>query len=251
MDEINVALQKVGLTKKEIAIYLALLSSGPLAIRKIAIETDINRGTVHEILRKLQSEGLVSYYHKEKHQHFVAEKPNVFFSILQRKKEEIKNTEQNLKEIIPQISSFSNNLSKNGPVVKYYEDYSGVRSILEDVLTSLDKAIKKEYAVYSSSLISSYLYHKNAFPNFTKERIKKGVYVRTIANGPGGNVYGQDDRKWISKKEGIPTYTLLYAGKVAMISVGKNRVPHGLIIEDKGIYETQLLIFNSLWKFMK
>jgi len=245
----NLMLQKIGLTEKEISIYLALLSLGPSAIRKIAIKSGINRGTTYEILRKLQRDGLVSYFHKEKHQHFVAENPSVLINILKHKKNELEELELNLKTIIPQISSIAQTL-QNGPVVKYYENYSGIRTILEDTLGSLKKFTKKEYVVYSSSTISPYLYHKKAFPDFTKERIKQKIYVRTIANGPGGNVYGHDDRKWITKKEGVPTYTLIYAGKVAMISVGKNNVPHGLIIEDTGIYETQLLIFNSLWKLL-
>jgi len=84
----------------------------------------------------------------------------------------------------------------------------------------------------------------------TRDRvtIKRKIYVRTIASGPGGSTHGQDERKWLTKKESAPTYTLIYGGKVAMISIGKNNLPHGLIIEDEGIYKTQISIFNAVWK---
>ena len=82
-------------------------------------------------------------------------------------------------------------------------------------------------------------------------RIDKKIHVKTIAIGAGGIVSGNDERRWITKKEGAPTYTLIYAGKVAMISVGSQGIPHGLIIEDDAIFKTQLLIFNSLWETLQ
>lgn len=246
MTNIETIFKKLGLDDKDAAVYLSLLSSGPIAIRKLAEKSGINRGTTYEILKTLQKEGLVSYYHKEKHQHFVAEDPKVLKNILARKKKEFEDVEDNLVKLIPELSSLSHTTSDR-PVVKFYENFQGVRSILEDVLDSVQKLSKNEYVAYSSSTMRPYLYNKNAFPNFTDERIKRKIHVRTISNGPGGTVQGKDERKWLSKKESSPTYTLIYAGKVAMISVGGNNIPHGLIIEDVGIYKTQLFIFNSLW----
>lgn len=247
MDRINDILQKIGLGEKDIKVYLALIALGPSAIRKIAERVGINRGTTHIILKKLQAEGLVYYYHKEKHQHFAAEDPKVLENIISRKRKEIESIGDDLGKIIPAIHSLEGG-SISRPVVKFYENYSGVRTILEDALDSVGKTGKREYAAYSSSAISPYLYHRGAFPGFTEKRIKMKIFVRTIASGPGGTTHGQDERRWLTKKEGSPTYTLIYSGKVAMISVGANDIPHGLIIEDEGIYKTQLAIFNALWE---
>ena len=239
-------LEKIGLSDKETKVYLALLSMGPTAIRKIAEKAGVNRGTTYELLKKLQQLGLVSYFHKGKRQHFVAEDPKVLTNILTRKKKEIGEAEESLGEIIKDLSSLSVTSTRRA-VIKFYENYSGIRTILEDVLDTVGHLPKKEYSVYSSSNIRPYLYNKNAFPDFTERRIQKKIYVRSIAIGPGGGVQGKDERKWLTRKEGAPTYTLLYAGKVAMISVGSKDIPHGLIVEDKSIYEAQLLVFNSLW----
>lgn len=247
MTNIETIFKKLGLTDKDAAVYLSLLSSGPIAIRKLAEKSGINRGTTYEILKTLQKEGLVSYYHKEKHQHFVAEDPKILSKILARKKSEIDEVSRDIERIIPELSNLSKNISGQ-PVVKFYEDYSGIRSILNDVLDGTEKTKDKKYVVYSSSSIRPYLYHKDAFPDFTDHRIKRKIFVRTIASGPGGATSGKDERKWLSKKESAATYTLIYAGKVAMISVGENNIPHGLIIEDQGIFETQKSIFESVWK---
>ncbi|MES2059444.1 MAG: helix-turn-helix domain-containing protein [Patescibacteria group bacterium] len=241
------SLQKIGLTEKEIEVYLALLTLGPVAIRKIAAKAGINRGSTYDALKILQKEGLVSYYHKGKLQHFVAEDPKILSKILARKKLEIIDAAKDIENIIPELSSLSGS-APSRPVVKFYEGYSGIRTILEDTLDSVAKLKKKEYVAFSSSAIRPYLYHKSAFPNFSESRIKRKIFVRTIAYGAGGGTYGRDERKWILEKESAPTYILIYAGKVAMISVGKNDVPHGLIIEDAELHKTQLAIFNSLWK---
>jgi sugar-specific transcriptional regulator TrmB len=243
---IQSALEGLGLGAKEVAVYSSLLVLGPTAIRKVAEHAGINRGTTHDALKTLQSRGLVAYYHKEKRQHFVAEEPKALINLLSRKKQELTRAGIALENIMPHLSSLAPGAASR-PAVKYYKGYAGIRAILEDVLDSVEKLPKKEYAAYSASAIRPHLYHQDAFRNFTDERIKRKIAVRTIGIGPGGDTRGNDERKWLTKEESAPTYTLLYAGKIAMLSVWQSGTPHGLIIEDDGIYATQLLIFNSLW----
>lgn len=247
MKEIKKILEQIGLNQKEAVVYTTLLSLGPTAIRKIAEKSGINRGTTYESLKKLQKIGLVSYFHQGKNQHFVAENPKVLNNLLSRKKQEIKEAEINLPTILSTFSSL-NKKSENKPVIKFYENYSGIRTILEDVLDSFKDKKQKEYVAYSSSSIRPFLYHKEALPDFTKERITRKIFVKTIGIGAGGTLQGKDERKWLTKKEGSPIYTLIYGNKVAMISVGETNIPHGIIIEDENISQTERLIFDSLWK---
>ncbi len=249
MKDTEKILEQAGLTPKEAKLYLTLLELGPTAIRKIAEKSGINRGTTYESLKKLQKMGLVSYFHQGKKQHFVSEEPKALANLLSRKKADVQEAETRLPGIISELSSLSKRAGGR-PVVKFYENYSGVRTILEDVLDSAKKLPKREYVAYSSSSISPILYHPDAFPNFTEERVKRKIFVRTIASGPGGTVHGHDGRRWLTKKQGAPVYKLIYGGKVALVSVGAHNIPHGLIIEDSEVYKTELLIFNSLWKYL-
>lgn len=246
MTELENIFKKLGFSSKEAMVYKALLSLGPSAIRKIAEKAGINRGTTYEALKVLQKEGLVSYYHKEKHQHFVGNDPKTLQNILTRRRSEFEDAEEDLEKIVTELSTLQPHI--NRPVVKFYEGYKGIRSILEDVLDSMRDESKREYVVYSSSVIRPYLYHKSAFPDFTEERIKRKISVRTIASGAGGSTQGRDERKWLSKQDSAPTYKLIYAGKVAIISASKNESPHGLIIDDRGIYKTEIAVFDALWR---
>ena len=59
-------LEQLGLSQREISIYLALLKLGTASIRDIASQTEINRGTTYETLKDLARKGIVSYFPKGK-----------------------------------------------------------------------------------------------------------------------------------------------------------------------------------------
>lgn len=85
-----------------------------------------------------------------------------------------------------------------------------------------------------------------AFPDYTEHRIDAGIAVKTISLGPGGTTAGLDERKWIQAVESVPTYSLMYGGRVAHIFLGKSELM-GIIIENRGIFDTQRLLFLELW----
>ena len=238
-------LENLGLSEKEVKIYLTCLKLGPASVRRIAESSEINRGTAYDILRGLIDLGLVSYYHQDKKQYFIAEDPKKLKDAIRQKQEKLEETKVEIDRIIPQLRSIYNKAGTK-PVVKYYEGYAGIKLILEDVINVSQTVSDKEYYAYSSSTIKEYLY--NVYPNFSKDRIEAGIKVKVVSIGPGGETRGLDERKWLTKKESTPTYTLIYAGKVAMISVDSNSKPIGVIIEDNNIYQTQRMIFEFIWE---
>jgi hypothetical protein len=88
----------------------------------------------------------------------------------------------------------------------------------------------------------------DSYRNFTKDRIKAGVSVKSISIGAGGSTAGLDERKWLTKKGGSPTYTLMYEGKIAMVSVDSENKLIGVIVEDENMYKTQKMIFEFVWQ---
>lgn len=236
-------LQHLGLSEKEIQTYLVVLKSGPSPVRKISKETRINRGTTYDLLKSLIKKGILSYYHKDKHQYFSAEDPSKLKDLLEQREHELERLKNEINKVIPELKSLQEKMGAK-PVVKYYEGLSGIKTILKDVLnTSLIS--NKEYCVYSSSAIKKYLYE--AYPRFSADRIKAKVRVQTVSVGPGGTTVGLDERKWLTKKKSAPTYILIYSGKVAMISVDEEGNPLGVIIEDYHIFQTQKMIFDFIW----
>lgn len=245
---ISLVLKDIGMTDKEISLYLALLQSGPSPVRAIALKSGINRGTAYDILKSLQEQGLVSFYDRAKHRYFIAEDPIKLKQVIDSKRGELNRAENKIDEILPELKSLLDNAGDK-PVTRYYEGLTGVKTILQDVISTLASLKISSYIVYSSSDIRKYLYE--AFPHFNKERLQAQLHVRVLAIGEGGELVGLDERRWLSREKGAPAYILIYAGKVAMISVDSHDQPRGVIVEDAGLAATHRLLFEWAWERAK
>ncbi|OGE78837.1 MAG: hypothetical protein A2751_01430 [Candidatus Doudnabacteria bacterium RIFCSPHIGHO2_01_FULL_46_14] len=258
-------LLQFGLDEKEISVYLSLISLGPAPASAISKHSRVNRGTTYDILERLREEGLVSFYKQyqkdQKKQYFVAEPPQKLVNAIENKKRNLDTLKLHISKSLPELESL---YEKSGarPVAKYYEGSSGLRIILQDVLSTLSSDLPQPllmsrgergghgimnptYFVYSSADIKDYLY--KAYPNFNKDRLKAKIANQVIAFGKGGELAGLDERKSMSEKDSTPTYMIIYSGKVAMISLTATAEPVGVIIEDHGLYETQKMIFAFVW----
>ena len=245
--EIPIILKNFGLNEKEIAVYLALVDLGPSPVRIIAQKTKINRGTTYDILKALQQQGLVSFYDTKTHQHFAAEPPEKLVTAVEEKQENLQQLKSQIQKDLPTLKSL---FEKQGgkPVVRLYEGIKGIRSILEDVLSAMAVQKNKQYYIFSSASLRKNVYL--AMPEFSKKRIKAGIKVKTIALGEGGQLVGLDERKWL-KLAGAnklkSTYEIIYAGKVAHISLDNAENPVGVVIQNEEIYQTQKMIFEFSW----
>ena len=244
---IHTILKNFGLQDKAIAVYLALIELGPSPVRAVSLHSKINRGTTYDILKSLQQEGLVSYFDKASHQCFAAESPEVIVNALERRQTDLEKLKQEVTFNLPELKAL---FEKEGgkPAVKIYEGEKGIREILEDVLKTLETQNEKQYFVYSSASLRKNVYL--AMPNFSSRRVKKNIYVKTIALGEGGKLTGLDERKWMPTGNDTvkATYELIYGGKVAHISLSDSLVSLGVVIQNQAIYETQKMIFEFNWE---
>lgn len=246
--EIIPILKQLGLSDKEVKIYLTLLEGGPSSVRSLADKSVINRGTTYDILKNLKEIGLVSYYHKATKQYFIAEDPNQLAHLLEQKLQGLASIKDQVSQIIPYLKSLYDNAGEK-PVVKYYEGHLGAKIILADVLETAESLPQKDYLVFSSSTIKNYLY--KAFPDFTQQRINKKIKVKVIALGHEGTLAEYAEIRSLTKKEGSPTYILIYGNKVAMISISSQNELLGIIVEDLALASTQKQLFEYIWNSIK
>lgn len=241
------ALRRMGLNEKEARVYMTMLELGSQPVRAIAAASGINRGTTYEILKSLIAQGLVSYFQKTRHQHFVAEDPSKLEALLTLRNRELEQTRRIVSEIVPLLQSRIP--ATDAPTrVRFFEGSSGIRTILEDVLRTVEADPKKEYHVYSSADIRDHLYI--GFRDFSEKRVKLGIRVKTISLGKGGKLFGLDNRKWIPSVNHAPTYQIIYPGKLAMISLTDQGNPVGALLEDASASTTQKIIFDQLWSLL-
>ena len=246
--EIQVILKNFGLSEKEIAVYLALVELGPSSVRDISAKSKVNRGTSYDILKSLIEIGIVSYYNKESKQYFIAEQPEKLLSAIDQKKEDLDEVRGHIEQSLPLIKTL---FEKQGgkPSVKLYEGAKGIRQILEDVLRTLSESTEKEYYLYSSSTAEDRKSVYEDMPDFSKKRIAKKISVKISSLCEGGQLMGLDERKQMPAegKEIKSTHEIIYAGKVAHISLDDKEQPVGVVIQNEAIYETQKMLFEFNW----
>ncbi len=227
-------------------------------MRSLAEFCDLNRGTTYDALKWLQEQGVVNYYKKDSKQHFVAENPEKLQDIIRTQQQELQRLDGSLDKFIPELQALHHSGGER-PVAKYY-DAKHIAEILEDVLTTCENDPEATYRIYSSAGLREYLY--TDFPTFSDVRIAKGISVKVIAIGDGGELRGLDERKWIAlpsqtahdsgaSVQGlynpVPTYIIIYPGKTAYISLNAKEEPLGVVIENDGVHVAQRFIFDQLW----
>jgi sugar-specific transcriptional regulator TrmB len=236
-------LKNLDLTDKEISIYYALLQMGPSSIRDIAAKADINRGTSYETLKGLAKKGIVNYLPKGKRRIFQAEDPSRLLALAEEKQQALEKTLEDLKtEIVPGLRHLKPEFATSN--VRFYEGDEGVEFVLKDILNSTDNG-DKAYSVISTQALREHLYRP--FPNFTKQRVNKGIFVRVLAIGEGGEEAELAERKWM-KGEGDASYIAIYPPKVAMISLTKSNFPVAVVIDSDAIAGTHQMMFDTLWQ---
>ena len=240
-------LKKLGFSDKGAKIYLSLLRLGPSSVRKLAEVSKINRGTVYDTLKDLQDSGIVSYYKKDTKQYFVAENPEKLHDLVKKRQDELDSVDSKLDRLVSELQALHHK-GEDRPVARYYEK-GEISGILEDVLSTCEESADKLYRIYSAEGLREYLYED--FPTFSDVRVSKGISVKVIAIGEGGELRGLDERKWLEIKEDTSTYIIIYPGKTAYISLNAKSEPIGVVIENDGVYKTQKLIFDNLWESLK
>jgi len=89
------------------------------------------------------------------------------------------------------------------------------------------------------------------FPNFTRQRVNRGIKVRVLAVGEGGDEAEFAERKWLPAGDATDaSYIAIYPPKVAMITLASNKYPVVVIIDSSAIASTQQILFDTLWRLL-
>ncbi len=120
------ALEELGLSSKEVSIYLALLSLGPSTVSKIAERTGVDRTLCYSLLNKLIDRGYVSFMASSTAKEFSAVDP---FKLLS----DVQVLQERLQTLVPELRALSN--KKQSPLsVETFKGSEGVRWILSDFM---------------------------------------------------------------------------------------------------------------------
>ena len=217
IDVLPLEMRKLGLTEKEVRVYLAALELGYTSVQEIAKKAQVSRPTAYEIIKSLEKKELISQSEEKSRRYFTAQSPDNLLGILKRQKKELEEKEREFIRIIANLRAKYYLSDKRE--IKVYQGKSGLEILLDDFLTTHSKKI---YVLARDNKIWPMSQRKAAY-----QKIKKRL--------------GRIEVKEIIGKTGFKETVIIY-DKVIILSSQKT----GLLIENK----TVVNLIKSLFLFI-
>lgn len=239
-------LKKIGLSDKESKVYLATLELSQASVQDIARKAGVNRPTTYVILDSLIKKGLASTYAaKDKKVHYVAESPEMLINALELQKTEIKEKQKMINDLMPQLRAIYNS-QENKPVVRFFEGKEGLRTMVQEQMSSKADVIR---AVFSLDDLRR-VYSKEEVNQAYQERVNKQTKSKamfTLKEGEDrSNPSALDERLRLpADKFPINCDIAFFDNKMRIASLGDKL--SGVIIEDENIYKTFVSLYELAW----
>ena len=245
-------LEKLGLTKNEAKVYLALLKLGTTTSKLIIEKTELHRQLVYDALELLIEKGLVSYVLESKRKNFKATDPKEFIELFNKRIKEIEIQKENFKKSLEELEKIKETSNEEQDAT-IYRGNKGIKSLLDDIIRD-----KKETLTIGTSDIEgeAYAYHLEFnIPQFHNVREKSKVPFKMLLSEELNerakklNKLQHTQVKVLPKEFTSNSSTNIYGDKISIIMWGSQ--PFGILIKSKEIAQSQRKHFNILWDIAK
>lgn len=236
-------LQKIGLSEKEVKIYLSLLELNEALPSVISKRSGIKRPTTYIILDQLKSRGLVGHIKRGGIFYFRALSP---YSLLDDQYKKY----SDLESIMPELLQLNSKYEAT-PQMAIYEGENGILRIMEDTLTtSTDLLCWADASLATGTILSEY------YPKYINKKVANKIWLRGVfCDDPVARELkkkGKDELREVylipKKKFPFMNEINIYDDKIAIIS---HTDKLGVIIQNKSIADTQRSIFKLGFEYAK
>lgn len=247
-NSIHLALEKAGLSKGEIKVYLALVKLGKVTTGPIIKLSKVSSSKVYDILDKLIEKGLVNYILVEKTRYFQASQPMSLLDYVNKKEKEIQNTKGEIEKVIKMLEKTE---SQDVEEAKIYKGYRGMRTGFFEAIKSIQN--KGEYLFFSVGYGED-PYLQQFFRDLSTKLKERGIKVRGIANNEEEKLY----KKYYEKLGYLMKYTKMHwpsditiAGDNLITFVWDKKQPVIYVIQSRPLVESYKKFFEELWEIAK
>jgi sugar-specific transcriptional regulator TrmB len=235
-------LEELGLTPKEIDVYLVLLGLKSATASELINKAKIARQSAYEILQKLLDKGLVSFAIKDGKKQYIPANPERLLGFVKEK-------EARIEMLLPELLTKYNE-NKEETNAQVFLGKEGIKAILDSVLTRKSVHGRGYCVLANEGKIFDFL--KYYMPQYMQNRAKAGIAAKVIYSesarkkkftSPLGEV------RYLSDEYSSPMSVIIYGDTVDYLIFSEN--PMGIHIESKEIAESFMHYFNLMWSMAK
>ncbi len=170
------ALEKLGLTQYEIAVYLSLIKNGTIGAVELAKQSGVPFGRIYDILYMLESKSLIKVVLGKPKAFAPLDPKSAILSLLNKREEDFDSLKKEVSSTVKELSDSYNQKSERLPAIWVVRGDSNIRAVrARDVID-----VEKEFCSLISPDVST-----GAIPGLDKvgkEKAAKGVRFRWIEN---------------------------------------------------------------------
>lgn len=239
-------LEKLGFSRKQCLVYVALLDLGRGTAAEIGKKTGINRTSVYDIVGELEEIGLVSMVASVKKKTYRAEAPEKLPVILEGQAKRLQEMARQSEGVVSMLQSVVAK-APSKPKIKIYEGESGVKSLYDASLlckTSIRSFLTADAVEeFDSEYAQSYF----------ERRAKKGIVIQGILNdSEASREYKKHEKELLrtirlvpQEKMNIVPEVYIYDDVIAVFSLKEK---FGVSIESKDIATAFRNLYDLAWE---
>jgi len=223
-------LRRIGLTKGEAKVYLALLKLGQSSVGPIIKSSGISSSKVYDILDRLAKKGLLTYVEFENKKKFKITSPKKIFDMLEDRKSGIEKQEAEFSKILPNLLKMEEQRKK--PYEAHiYEGYNGIKTYFTDLLAEMKRGGERlVFGARTGYPVSAPA--QRFFQSYHKKWVAAGLKTRIIFNS---DLCGSSSTRFFEK---MKLTEVRYLPQQTLSSVGIQKESIDILIWTK---ETALL----------
>jgi len=245
--ETDKVLRHTGLSKKQVAVYAALLKLGEASMTELARTAGLKRSTAYVVVEELLVGGLMAEATKGKRTMYSTVHPRRLLDLARFRARQIE-------EALPELAALYN-APKEKPKIQVFEGVEGMRALYRELYQSLNK---KEEALWFARISALREYMPEALTEYkTMLRHLAHPRIRKLNYGD------EEGKKWLTEMKRVRgrnhfirilstefefgfTDNLIFGNKLVIFSLKAHVFV--TVIESEEITKTYRTLFEWAWK---
>jgi len=231
----------MGLEKREAEVYLSLLEMGPSLASSIAKKTNIDRSVVYKKLGSLINRGFASYHIRENRRYFQATDPQELLELA-------KEREHKLEELLPNLIAMQKPQAEETRV-EIFRGRDGAKAMLNDILRHSAETGGTYYGIGYTAEMPDFV--GAWYDTYTRKRVENKLHRKMLVSYKKVGMYALKqpltEVRLLPRDLEFPSSIIIY-GRKSAIYYPQEKDFTGIIIDSKGITDSNRAFFEALWR---
>lgn len=247
-------LQRIGLSEKQAAVYLACLMLGPSSVQNIARKASIARATTYPILGGLISRRLVIRHMVEKRSVYIAQNPKELLRLVTFEEKALQEQKEKVESLLPTLGALSFDKERD-MMLSYHEGLDGLKTIRYELVKRCDTNEEWKNIAPADQVLKTF----GVNGLYCRERVAKRIRSKTLFSTGDDKLKKYllskstshfTQRRFIDPVDSEDAVGITICRNYVAFALYGNRIG-GVLIDSKAISSRLTKLFDFTWNYAK